>query len=292
MPIGSSRGDALLERVALDHARDGHAAGELAARPRSASRRTTPSCGAPRCARCRARGRPARCTSRGCASTSSRESCGRSLLRPDGIADHRGRVADDQHDRVPELLQGAQLQELHGVPDVQVRRARVHAELDAQRRFGARSPRRCASSRSSIRSTTPRRKSSSVARWLDGLAHRVAPGGQRRTGSSAAARARRPSRLALRSCARRASGASALAVAAELARCPRASAAPARARSSVAARLRPATRGGQRGRAPRPRALAGAMRTARSSSAAQRDARPRVDVARELARARPARCGR
>src|SRR5262249_24732123 len=44
----------------------------------------------------------------------------------------RGRVADDQHDRVPELLDRPELHQRDRVPDVQVGRARVHPELHPQ----------------------------------------------------------------------------------------------------------------------------------------------------------------
>jgi hypothetical protein len=54
------------------------------------------------------------------------------LVAPGGIADHRRRVADDEDDRVPELLDRAQLHERDRVTDVQVGRARIHAELDAE----------------------------------------------------------------------------------------------------------------------------------------------------------------
>ncbi len=52
---------------------------------------------------------------------------------PAGIAHARRVVADDQDDRVPEVLKGAELLEHDRVPQVDVGRGRIHAELDPQR---------------------------------------------------------------------------------------------------------------------------------------------------------------
>jgi hypothetical protein len=49
------------------------------------------------------------------------------------VADHPGEVADQEDDRVPEVLELPHLVEQHGVADVQVRRGRVEAGLDPQR---------------------------------------------------------------------------------------------------------------------------------------------------------------
>ena len=63
----------------------------------------------------------------------SASSCGRVVERPLRVADARGVVADDQHDRVAEVLELAQLAQHDGVAEVDVRRGRVDAELDPQR---------------------------------------------------------------------------------------------------------------------------------------------------------------
>ena len=49
-----------------------------------------------------------------------------------GVADPRRPVADDDHRQVARLLPGAQPPHRHGVPQVDVRRGRVDAELDPQ----------------------------------------------------------------------------------------------------------------------------------------------------------------
>ena len=53
-----------------------------------------------------------------------------------GVADHRGEVADEEDDRVAELLEVPQLAHQHGVAEVQVGRGGVEAGLDAQRLAG------------------------------------------------------------------------------------------------------------------------------------------------------------
>ena len=53
-----------------------------------------------------------------------------------GVADHAGEVADQEHDVVAEVLEVAQLVDQHGVAEVQVGRGRVEAGLDAQRAAG------------------------------------------------------------------------------------------------------------------------------------------------------------
>ena len=60
-------------------------------------------------------------------------STGRVLERPLGIAHARGVVADDQHHRVAEVLELAQLLEHDREPEVDVRRGGVDAQLHAQR---------------------------------------------------------------------------------------------------------------------------------------------------------------
>jgi hypothetical protein len=50
-----------------------------------------------------------------------------------GVADERGRVADEEDDRVAELLEVAQLADEHGVAEVQIGRGGIEAGLDAQR---------------------------------------------------------------------------------------------------------------------------------------------------------------
>jgi len=52
---------------------------------------------------------------------------------PARIADHRGEVPDDENDRVPVVLKLSQHVERDEMTDVEVRRSRVEAELDAQR---------------------------------------------------------------------------------------------------------------------------------------------------------------
>jgi hypothetical protein len=49
-----------------------------------------------------------------------------------GVADHAGEVADQEHHVVAEVLEVAQLVDQHGMAEVQVRRGRVKAGLDAQ----------------------------------------------------------------------------------------------------------------------------------------------------------------
>ena len=48
------------------------------------------------------------------------------------IADHRGEIADDEHDLMPEVLKHAQLAQHDGMAEMQVGPARVGAELDLQ----------------------------------------------------------------------------------------------------------------------------------------------------------------
>ena len=50
-----------------------------------------------------------------------------------GVADHPGEVADQEDHLVAEVLELPQLVEQHGMAEVQVRRGRVEAGLDAQR---------------------------------------------------------------------------------------------------------------------------------------------------------------
>ena len=50
-----------------------------------------------------------------------------------GVANHRGEIADQEDHLVAEVLQLAHLVQHHGVADVDVRRRRVQAQLDAQR---------------------------------------------------------------------------------------------------------------------------------------------------------------
>ena len=50
------------------------------------------------------------------------------------VANHTGEVADQEDDRVAQILQLAHLVEHHRVTDVDVRRGRIQAQLDAQRR--------------------------------------------------------------------------------------------------------------------------------------------------------------
>ena len=52
---------------------------------------------------------------------------------PRGVADHPGEVADQEDHLVAQVLELPHLVEQHGVADVQVRRGRVEAGLDAQR---------------------------------------------------------------------------------------------------------------------------------------------------------------
>src|SRR5208282_6376184 len=51
---------------------------------------------------------------------------------PGRIADHRGKIADQENHRVPVALEIAQLLERDSMAEVQVGRGRIHAELDAQ----------------------------------------------------------------------------------------------------------------------------------------------------------------
>jgi hypothetical protein len=67
------------------------------------------------------------------ASICSTLSIGRSSRAPARVSDPRGEVADDQHDEVPGVLEVAQLAQHDGVPEVDVGRRRVDAQLDAQR---------------------------------------------------------------------------------------------------------------------------------------------------------------
>ena len=50
-----------------------------------------------------------------------------------GIADHRGKVADQENDGVARALKVAQLFQRQAVTEMQVGRGRIHPELDAQR---------------------------------------------------------------------------------------------------------------------------------------------------------------
>jgi hypothetical protein len=54
-------------------------------------------------------------------------------LRPAGVADHPGEIADQEHDVVPQVLELAHFVEDDRVPEVQVRRRRVEPGLDPQR---------------------------------------------------------------------------------------------------------------------------------------------------------------
>src|SRR5207302_10915601 len=54
------------------------------------------------------------------------------LVLPRGVADHAGEVADQELHLVAQLLEMPQLVDHHGVPQVEVGRRRVEAELDAQ----------------------------------------------------------------------------------------------------------------------------------------------------------------
>ena len=49
------------------------------------------------------------------------------------VADHSGEVADQENDLMAEILELTHLVEQHGVADMQVRRRRIEAGLDAQR---------------------------------------------------------------------------------------------------------------------------------------------------------------
>ncbi len=81
----------------------------------------------------RAPSAPAPGTSRALASICAGSSTGRERRAPARIADPRRVVADDQHDRVPEILELAQLLQHDREAEVDVGRGRVDPELDAQR---------------------------------------------------------------------------------------------------------------------------------------------------------------
>ncbi len=49
------------------------------------------------------------------------------------VADHAGKVTDQEHDVVPEILELAHLVDQHGMTEVQIRRGRIEAGLDSQR---------------------------------------------------------------------------------------------------------------------------------------------------------------
>ena len=70
------------------------------------------------------------------------------------VADHRGEVADEEDDRVPELLELPHLRHQDGVAEVEVGARRIEAGLHAQRLAGA--PRRFFELGATWRSTTPR----------------------------------------------------------------------------------------------------------------------------------------
>ena len=53
-----------------------------------------------------------------------------------GIADHAGEVADQEDDRVAQILKVLELAEEHGVAEVEVGRGRVEAGFHAQRLAG------------------------------------------------------------------------------------------------------------------------------------------------------------
>ena len=57
-------------------------------------------------------------------------------VAPGGVADQRGKVADQEDDRVAELLKVAQLAHQHGVAQVQVGRRGIEAGFHAQRAAG------------------------------------------------------------------------------------------------------------------------------------------------------------
>ncbi len=59
------------------------------------------------------------------------------LVPAGGVADHRGEVADDEDDRVPEVLELPHLLHQHGVAEVQIGARRVEAGLDPERPPGA-----------------------------------------------------------------------------------------------------------------------------------------------------------
>src|SRR5262249_22482635 len=52
------------------------------------------------------------------------------------IADHRGEIPDDEDRLVAEILELAELHQRHGVPEMDVRGARIDAVLDPQRPAG------------------------------------------------------------------------------------------------------------------------------------------------------------
>src|SRR5262249_33968072 len=54
-------------------------------------------------------------------------------LFPRGIADHRSKVADDEHDAVARVLEMAHLSEKHGVPQMDIRRRRIEAHVARER---------------------------------------------------------------------------------------------------------------------------------------------------------------
>ena len=62
---------------------------------------------------------------------------GRVALRPVGIADHAGEIADQERDLVAELLELAQLVDEHRVAQMQIGRGRIKARLDTQRHAAA-----------------------------------------------------------------------------------------------------------------------------------------------------------
>ena len=59
------------------------------------------------------------------------------LRPPRGVTDHAGEIADDHDHLMAQLLEIAQFGQHDGVPQVQVGRRRVEAQLDLQRRPGA-----------------------------------------------------------------------------------------------------------------------------------------------------------
>ena len=94
--------------------------------------RATRSCAAPRRARGRARARTRRAAPALC-SISSGVSIGRAFGAAARVADARGVVADDQHGRVPRVLERAERAQHDRMPERHDGRRRVDAELDPER---------------------------------------------------------------------------------------------------------------------------------------------------------------
>ena len=63
------------------------------------------------------------------------------VVAPGRVANHRCKVADQENDLMPQILQLAHLVQNHRVTDVNIRRGRIEAELDPQRLTGGLGPR-------------------------------------------------------------------------------------------------------------------------------------------------------